>query len=575
MLFVLPVALAAQGQPAQTNRTVTPIGRATMAERNGNWAEAAAQYGAILKTQPASIGALIGMEKALPKLDRRAELFSLLRTALAVDSTSVGVLAIVVRSFASAGDADSARGYVARWARRVPLDADPYREWSDAALMVRDMPQAKLALDVGREKLGPKALGIERAQLLQRIGDLAGAVQEWLPVVRETPPYRDAAVGMLAQVPSVSRPMLREAFLKAGAREAKQILGLLLVKWGESTDGAAMIRAALPTDQFAAIALLRQLHGELRQRDDKASLLASAATLEMIAARESGAAAAHTLLDAARAYADAGDERDARRVLAAVSANPDAPGGMATTASATLLGVLIAEGKGAEAERVLGELRAGLGLDERDKLARRIAMIWVRAGNFARAEQMIAGDSSTAGFDLRGRLRMFVGDLAGASDLLKLAGPFDDAREQALKRVALLSLIQAIGQDSVPELGKVLLALEAGDSARAVAGLTTLAVSFTREGAAETRLLAGRIVLARRDTVAALGLLRQADVKELPATAAAARLTLAQISISAGKSADARALLEQLILDFPESALVPEARHLRDTLRGAVPAGGG
>ena len=39
--LLLPAVLAAQAQPAQTNSTTTPMGRATMAERNGNWAEAA------------------------------------------------------------------------------------------------------------------------------------------------------------------------------------------------------------------------------------------------------------------------------------------------------------------------------------------------------------------------------------------------------------------------------------------------------------------------------------------------------------------------------------------------------
>ncbi len=145
-------------------------------------------------------------------------------------------------------------------------------------------------------------------------------------------------------------------------------------------------------------------------------------------------------MDGARAYADGGDERDARRLLATRcgAANP-VSGGMATTASSTLLGVLIAEGKSAEAERVLAQLGDNVGLDEHDRLARRIAMTWVRAGDFAHAEQVIAGDSSTAGLDLRGRLRLFRGDLAGANDLLKAAGPFDEEREQAGlgKRVSL------------------------------------------------------------------------------------------------------------------------------------------
>ena len=573
-VLMLPAVLAAQAQPTQTNSTTTPMGRATMAERNGNWAEAASLYAAILKTQPANLGALIGMEHVLPRVDRRLEMFQLLRQALAADSTSTGVLAIVVRNFASAGQADSARFYVARWTRIAPPDADPYREWSDAALMARDMAQAKLALDVGREKLGSTALGIERAQLLQRMGDLAGAVQEWVPVVRETPPYRDAAVSLLAQVTPGNRPLVRDALVKDGSRDAKQILGLLLAKWGESAAGAGMIRSALPTDPIASTALLHELHDILRNREDKESRLATAATLEAIAAHETGAGAVHTLLDAARAFADAGDERDARRLLAVVAENPATPGSMLTTASATLLGVLIAEGKGAEAERVLGELGSSLAMDDHDRLARWIAMIWARAGDFVRAEKLIAPDSSTAGLDLRGRFRLFVGDLAGASDLLKQAGPFDDDRAQSLGRIGLLTLIQAVGEDSVPALGAALLTLASGDSARAVTQLSALANTFKGAGAAETRLLAARVALARRDTVSALELLRLADVKELPATAAAARLEVAQIRIAERRESDARGILEQLILDFPTSALVPEARHLRDTLRRAIPVGG-
>jgi thioredoxin-like negative regulator of GroEL len=551
------------------------MGRATMAERNGAYTDAAAQYAAILKTQPASLGALIGLEHVLPKLDRRAELIPLVQQALATDSSSIGILGVAVRTFASSGHADSARKYVDRWATRSPGDGDPYSEWSDAALAARDLVQAKLALDVGRERMGPKALGVERAELLQRTGDVAGAAQEWIAVVRDTPPFRDGAVGMLMQVTPALRPAVRDALQKDGSREAHQMLGLLLVHWGQPAEGAAMIRAALPAESNAATNVLRSLLEALKGNDGRPAQLATATTLEAIAVREAGASAVHTLMDAARAYADAGDERNARRLLAAVAANPAAPGGMATAASSTLLGVLIAEGKSAEAERVLGELGSKVDADEHDRLARRIAMTWARSGDFARAELLIAADSSTDGFDLRGRLRLFRGDVAGANDLLKLAGPYDEAREQSLERVALLSLIQAIGVDSSTALGTALLTLERGDSARAITQFGDLAATLKGGGAGETRLLAGRIALAHGDTATAVQLLEQANVKEAPATAAAARLDLARISVARGRAADARAILEQLILDFPESALVPEARRLRDTIRGGIPAGGG
>jgi predicted Zn-dependent protease len=571
VMVLLPALATAQ---AQTNNTATPLGRALMAERTGAYGDAATQYAAILKTQPANVGALIGMENMLPRLDRRAELPAIVSGALAVDSTSIGVLGVAVRTFAATNHADSARKYVERWAATSPNDEAPYRDWAQAATQARDLMQAKVALDLGRQRLGPGALGIERAEMLQRSGDIAAATQEWTGVVRATPPFRDGAVGMLAQVAPAQRTTVRDALLKDGSREARQMLGLLLTGWGDAAEGATLVRNALPPDREAAKNLLRSLIDRLRSRIDKPSRLAAAWAFEAIAERETGPVAAKGLMDAARAYAEAGDDRNARRVLALVSGDPETVRGVATAASLTMLQVLIAEGKAPEAERSLQELGDKVGPDDHDRLARRVAMIYARAGDFVRADALVAGDSSTAGFDLRGRLRVFRGDLAGANDLLKEAGPYDEEREQALERVSLLTLIQAIGTDSSVALGAALLALERGDSARALTGLTALAATLKPGGAAETRLLAGRIALAKGDVTSATALFHAADVKEAPAAAAAARFELARISIAAGRPAEARTLLEQLILDFPESAIVPDARHLRDTLRAAVPGGG-
>lgn len=573
-LLVMPGTLAAQAQPILTNSTATPLGRALMAERNGAYGDAATQYATILRTQPANVGALMGMEHVLPRLDRRAELVPLVEAALAADSTSIGIFGIAVRTFVVAGFPDSARKYTERWSARSPNDDEPYREWLEAATQARDLAQARVALDLGRQRLGPGALAIDRAGLLQSAGDVAGAALEWLAVVRATPPFRDGAVGQLAQVTPAQRTLVRDVLQREGSPEARQMLGLLLGRWGEPAEAIAMIRSALPVAQDAATTLLRALLDELRLRFDKPSRLASAATLEAIAQRESGPATDRTMMEAARAYADAGDERNARRVLAVVSTNPAAPGSMSTATSTTLLQVLIAEGKAAEAERALAALGNQLDPDEHDRLARKVAMAWVRAGEFSRAGELIVHDSSTQGFDLRGRLRLFRGDLAGANDLLKQAGPYDEEREQALERVTLLTLIQAIGQDSVPALGDALSSLERGDSSRAIHGLAALAGTLKAGGAAETRLLAARIALATRDTAGSLALLHAADVKDAPATAAAARLDIARISIASGRAAEARTELEQLILEFPGSALVPEARRLRDSLGGTMPGGG-
>jgi len=281
----------------------------------------------------------------------------------------------------------------------------------------------------------------------------------------------------------------------------------------------------------------------------------------------------HSRLDAARAFADAGDEKSARRLLSAVAADREAPAGVATSASSALLGVLIAEGKASDAEKILGELSSSLDADERERQRRRIAMAHARNGDFTRADSVIAPDSSVAGFDMRGRIRLLKGDLAGATAFLRLAGPYDEERDHSVDRVTLLSLLQAVEVDTLAALGDAMGSLERGDTARAVGTLDAIAATLKPHGAAETRLLAGTLAASRGDTATALRLLGEADVAAFPGTAAAARLGTAQIEVARGHNDLARTALERLIIEFPESAVTPQARRLLDRLRAKIPGG--
>ncbi|MES2303908.1 MAG: hypothetical protein V4558_00270 [Gemmatimonadota bacterium] len=564
--------------PLAAQQVTTPptdsLSKGLLAERRGNYAEAARLFNATLAQRPADLGALMALDRVLPALNRKPEMVPVVFRALKVDSTNIGILGIAVRTFASLGQADSARKYTERWAARTPGDDIPWREWVMAATDARDIAQAKGAVDVARKRLQrPTALAQEYAQVLQQESDLAGAAHEWVSAIREEPGARSGALMLLGQASLAQRPALRDALQKDASIEARRLLGLLQVHWGETIEGTAAVRSALPPGKEDALTLLRVLLDELRGREDRNAVLARATVLEAVAERQNGRDGVRTRMDAARAYADAGAERDARRLLAQVAADSAAPSGMATTASSTLLGVLIAEGKPAEAERVLSQLGAALDADDRERQTRKIAMAWARLGDLARAERLVVADSSIAGFDLRGRLRLFAGDLAGAGALLQAAGPYDEERETAVARVTLLVLLQASGKDSMPGLGTALLALERGDSVAAIAGLSAVATRLAPGGAAEARLLAGRIAVARRDTATAGVLLRAADVPEAPATAAAARLDLVRLALLAGRTDDAGRILEKLILDFPESAVIPEARRLRDVMRGALPGG--
>lgn len=577
--FVMVVMLACAVVPrvaAQRQSLTGPLAIALSAERRGDFRQAIEYFTIWLGEHPGDPQAVLGLSRVLPALDRRAELLPPLRRALAIDSTNRAFLALAVRTHALLGQVDSTRAWVERWARLAEGEEEPYREWAQSALEARDRAAAKEALETGRRRIAhPAALAPELAQFRQSEGDYAGAASEWIRAMGNVAGFRASALLLLGDLAPPHRDVVLRTLEGSAVPEATQLRALLLLKWGRPEDGVALLATAMPADFESAVMVLRAVFDELKGRSDRTALRAKARALELQASVESGASRVRSWMEAARAWADAGEEREARRLLGQVAADPAAPSGVATAASSALLGVLIAEGRPADAESVLVTLRTHQSMDERDRDARRVALAWARAGNIARGEALLDPDSSVAGFSARGVLRAYAGDLKVAAVWLELAGPYDDERIQAVERVRLLTLLKAVARDSLPPLGQALLLLERGDTAAAVPSFAAVAALLDPPGAAAVRLFAGELSLAHRDTTAAVVLLRAADVVEAPASAPAARFSHAQVLAARGETTAAQELLEAIILDFPASAVVPAARRFRDALRGAVPSGAG
>ncbi len=185
---------------------------------------------------------------------------------------------------------------------------------------------------------------------------------------------------------------------------------------------------------------------------------------------------------------------------------------------------------------------------------------------------MLGADSTIEGLALAGKIRLYRGDVPGAIESFKAAGPYAGERAEATQRTTLLALLQPIEADSLPALGAALLQVERGDTAAAATSLEQVASQLpAAKGGAELRLLAGRLAAASGKSGDAERLFRAAAVKEAPATAPAAELALAELLLGQGRAGDAVARLEHLILSYPESALVPQARRTLDRARGGVP----
>ncbi|MGH7671464.1 MAG: tetratricopeptide repeat protein, partial [Gemmatimonadales bacterium] len=175
----------------------------------------------------------------------------------------------------------------------------------------------------------------------------------------------------------------------------------------------------------------------------------------------------------------------------------------------------------------------------------------------------------------RGWIALYRGALRGATDAFQTAGPYAGDRAAATERTAMLALLQQIPDDTLPELGAALLTLARGDSGASVAALRRVAGRLAQGGGrSDVLLLAGQIAArldaAHEATAAGLfeEILRGGEEGSAPA---AADLEWARLLLRQGRAQDAVRRLEHLILTYPGSAFVPEARRELERARGAIP----
>jgi hypothetical protein len=563
-VLLLPQSLRGQ-QPG--------LNRALDLERRGDYAAATVAYQAILATKPADISALLGLERSLLPLGRTNQMLPAVTAALKAAPTSSAVYGIALRAWAAVNQPDSVRSLAERWARMAPSEEAPYREWGATELARQNRAGARAAYLKGRAQLGrPDAMAAELAQLAVADDDYPAATREWMLAVRRLPGYLATAVSSLAQAPDASRTELLKTLSGNPDLQSRRLEAELRARWGDPLGGYRILAAALPRDTLQALSILRTLLDQVRTVRTADGKQATGQVLEAMAARSPSAQSSRLRLEAAQAYSAAGDRPAARRMLAGLADDPTAPSGVSSGAATTLVEVLIEEGKPEEAEKRLTELRATLQADQYDELRRQVARAWIKAGDLTSAQALIAADTSVDGLALSGRIRLYQGDISGAFQRLKEAGPYAGDRTDATRRTALLALLQPIQAESLPELGSALLQVERGDTANAAAGLEQVAATLAPDhGGAELNLLAGRLMMASGRPVDAERALRAAATKDAPATAPAAELALAELLIASRRSDQAVALLEHLILTYPQSALVPQARRKLDEARGAVP----
>lgn len=553
-LALLAAAVAPRAVHAQGN---DPYVRGEELEQREEYEQAAAAYREALARSPVSVPALLGLERVYAQLGRSAALLPILDTAIAHAPRVAAFRAAQLRTLRMLGDRDGVRAAFDRWRREVPRDPAPYREY--ARMLIQDgltgaadtvLRQAQAALGSGR------GFAYELAQLRAASGQWESAARSWRQAVADNPYLDQAAVFSLLPTPAASRDSVRRALRAPPPTVAPlKVLALLEVSWGSPRSGWDVLHR-LPPDT-AALAVW--LEFARRAEEGEAWLVARDALVAVNAERPSPALAARAAADAL----NGGDAASAVTLATSAERTQD-------SASAALsvvpvhLRALGALGRPEEGERLLAAYDPYLRPEQRARFTQVLAWGWVRRGDLDKAKRLLAAAGADDGL-AEGWLALYDGDLATARKQLK---PSPDAPPELLTALALL---ERTTKDRAPDVGEAFLTLARGDTLAAATAFERAATSLPEAGSL-LRATAARLFAARRAMPRAVALWKSIleSTPEAP-EAPEAELEWARTLRRDGQTAAAVERLEHLILTYPQSALVPQARRELELARHAVP----
>ncbi len=355
----------------------------------------------------------------------------------------------------------------------------------------------------------------------------------------------------------------------------RRLAGELLLNWGQPERAWAVYAPSLAVPSADAAVAARHFADLAAARTTPAARRVRALALARYAELAPGPAGMRARAVAARALLEVGDRRAAQGVLEAVARDSTAPADAQALAQTTLVETLIDGGQLDEAARRLAQddrLTDG----DQATLRLRLARGRIAQGDLDRADATLAQDSSVEALALKGWIALYRGRLHAAGQLFLAAGPYAGDRRDATDRTEMLALLGRVGADSFAELGAALLVLARGDSARAATALRHAADQSLAAGAGrpDILLLAGRVAarLGAPEQQAALALFAEVVRTDGSGAAApAAELEWARLLEVRLQPAEAIQHLEHLILSYPRSAVVPEARRELDRAKGAIP----
>lgn len=547
---------------------------ATELERAGRHRDALTAYRTLLEGAPGNVSGLLGLERVLRRLDWLDTIAPYVRRAVAVAPSSDAIRELEFRVAAELGGGDSAQAAFARWVAALPTNDTPYRAWAFWLARAGQIASAQRVLAEGRARLGDARLSPLAAQLFMAAGNWLEAAWEWRGVVLADAAQLASAGAGLGQAPEPFHERILGLLMDdPAAPESHWLAADVLARWNRPEEGWTVLEAALPADRGRAAALLRAFADRVGRTPTVAAGRARGFALERLAELLEGPEADRERMAAAQAFADAGNLAAAQRLLDRARSDRPRRGADAAAHMAALIGVLADGGQLEEAERRFAQWEPRLSRDDVRLVREKLAWAWVGRGELEHARRALGQPTTVGAQVVAGWIALYGGDLAGARQAFRSAGPEGRSREERSERSAVLVLLERVQAERLPPLGAGWLALRQADTTGAISELRAAAAALgPTDGRADVLAFAGALAVAVGDARGAEALLLEALAADSAGPAApGAEYQLAAAYLAGGRVGDAIRHLEHLILSRPESALVPRARRLLDQAREAIP----
>ena len=561
LLASVALGIGAGIAPAQSADTVgAAYLRGQDLETRDQYDSAAAAYRQALAQTPSSLSAMLGLERVYAQLGRSDSLLPLLDSAIARQPHVTALRSAQLRTLRSLGDRAGMQRAYEQWRHDLPHEAAPYQEY--ARMLIEDgfTAQADTVLQQGEADSGGgggRGFSYEVAQLDAAMGKWEPSARAWRQAVSDNPYLADAAVFALFPTPVGIRDAVRRALAAPPVSTPPlKVLGALELSWGAPREGWTALHVLRP-DSVTVAAWLDFAH---RAEQATAWLVARDA---LVASDQADPTPAY-LVRAANDALAGGDAAGAAALAARAESGLDSAGA-ATTALPVHLRALSTLGKPAQGAALLAAYAGILSKDQEAQYSRLLAWGWVRVGDLDRARQALAasggGDDAASGW-----IALYQGDLATARNELHVQ---DDPSSDVLAVLALLDRTRAAKSEA---LGTAYLTLARGDTAAAAADFAAAAPSLPDAGSLIIATSA-RLYTAHGDAPQAIAAWKTI-VDSLPQSPEApeADLEWARMLRRTKQNPEAIARLEHLIITYPESALVPQARRELELARQTVPS---